>query len=170
MCATLSSILQNCKKEKLSLVGRDSNGIKAKNAITEGSPHVAERWPPQRAKFSVHLALLYSPSREAAWSSASPPLNLHDNLGGKDTRLWTSLSLVGTPFRPWHPLCAPLSSSRGRRASRGRLYESRPGPEVEEGSTASPRAPSLPLFPPAGSWRSQILRSSHRYPITGSPG
>ncbi|XP_070338789.1 TLC domain-containing protein 1 isoform X1 [Equus asinus] len=114
--------------------------------------------------------LLYRINKEAAWSSASPPLNLHDNLGGKDTRLWTSLSLVGTPFRPWHPLCAPLSASRGRRASRGRLYESRPGPEVEEGSTASPRALSLPLFPPAGSWRSQILRSSHRCPITGSPG
>lgn len=39
-----------------------------------------------------------------------------------------------------------------------------------EGSAASPRAPSLPLSPPAGSWRRQMLRSDRRFPFTSLPG
>ncbi|XP_008693558.1 ras-related protein Rab-34 isoform X1 [Ursus maritimus] len=72
-----------------------------------------------------------------------PPLSLHRSLEGKHPRLWTSLSSVGIPclLPPPHPI-------PGRRASGGRLYESRPGPGVEEGSAASPWAPSLLLPAP----------------------
>lgn len=104
-----------------------------------------------------------------------PPLSLHRSLEGKHPRLWTSLSSVGIPclLPPPHPI-------PGRRASGGRLYESRPGPGVDEGSAASPWAPSL-LLPaprrllaqPDTAQQSRILHHQFdwvRVPLEPEPG
>lgn len=96
------------------------------------------------------------------------PLSLHE---GKHPRIWTSLSSVCIPFRPWNPCLLPPTPplSRAERRAGADSYESRPGPGVE-GSAASPWAPSLLLSPPRRCWPSQILRSNHRFSITNLTG
>ncbi|XP_006095591.2 ras-related protein Rab-34, partial [Myotis lucifugus] len=126
--------------------------------------------PPQRAEFPARRAPLYPPSRGAAWSSASPPLNLPQSLRGDDATPRTSLSEGGTQLRLCTPVAPPPTSHLpGLRASGGRRCESRPGPAV--GREAPPLlGPLRSPWPAPPVLAQQMLRSHRRFPIARSAG
>lgn len=149
ICSVLPPLLP-CRTAKWkSCPWENSKGVSAKNAHTrEGSPGsgAVTSLPKGRSSRSIYPPFILHPGRQfglqplhpliykIAFEEKTPDL-------GRLSPWWASSSDRGTPFTPLHP------TSQGRRASGGRLYESRPGPGVEEGSAASPRAPFLLLYP-----------------------
>lgn len=153
--------LQNAKV----VLGPIPKGPVGSTPLPEGRPHAPEQRPPQRTEFPARRALLYPPSRGAAWPSASPPLDPPRSLRGHDATPRTSLSEGGTQLRLCTPtLPLPPPTSQGSRASGADAVSHVPGLQLGGRRRLSPG----PFAPPGPA--PPMPRSHRRFPSARSAG